>query len=75
VEKTVKEKIVKHQKVRRASVVSGLMVSTVMLAGLLTFPSVHAQGTATEAAKGNSPTLVLGQHETLRVLGVLDRLQ
>jgi len=50
VEKTVKEKIVKHQKVRRVSVVSGLMVSTAMLAGLLTFPSVHAQGTATEAA-------------------------
>jgi len=25
--------------------------------------------------KGNSPALVLGQHETLRVLGVLDRLQ
>lgn len=40
----------KHQKVRRVSVVSGLMVSTAMLAGLLSFPSAHAQDTATEAA-------------------------
>jgi hypothetical protein len=47
---TAKGEIVKHQKVRRVSVVSGLMVSTAMLAGLLTFPSAHAQDTATEAA-------------------------
>ncbi len=32
-----------HQKFRRASVASGLIVSTTMLAALLTFPSAQAQ--------------------------------
>jgi hypothetical protein len=47
VEKMVKEKIVKHQRFRGVSVVSGFIVSTAMLAVLLTFPSAKAQDKTT----------------------------
>ena len=40
----------KHQKCRRLSVVSGLMVSTAMLAGLMTLPSAQAQDKTTGTA-------------------------
>jgi hypothetical protein len=44
--KTVKEKIVKQEILRRAVRIVGVSISTAMLAGLLNLPSVQAQDTA-----------------------------
>jgi hypothetical protein len=49
VERIVKEKVVNHQKVRRVSVLSGFIASTVMLAALFAFPIARAQNKAADA--------------------------